>query len=82
MAIIYLRLSPPGFEKADFKINIDNDLLTIWGEKKNAEQKIMATRIMKNTFAKSLIIVLLRDLSHLTKRSMQQRLKLITSMVY
>jgi HSP20 family protein len=34
-----LELIAPGFEKADFKINIDNDLLTISTEKKNAEQK-------------------------------------------
>ena len=33
-----LEVIAPGFEKADFKINIDNDLLTISGEKKNAEQ--------------------------------------------
>ncbi len=34
-----LELIAPGFEKADFKINIDNDLLTISGENKNAERK-------------------------------------------
>lgn len=33
----------PGFEKADFKINVEQDLLTISGEKKNADQKNTGT---------------------------------------
>ena len=54
-----LEIVAPGFEKADFKIILDQDLLTISAEKKNEETEKNESRSAKN-----IATGLLRDLSH------------------
>jgi HSP20 family protein len=53
-----LEIVAPGFEKTDFKINLDQSLLTISGEKKNDVKENEKQISQRNT-----IIILLRDLS-------------------
>ena len=52
----------PGFEKADFKVNIEKDLLTISAEKKTEEkkedvkQKLVRTEFSQRSFKRSFTI--------------------------
>ncbi len=73
-----LEVVAPGFEKTDFKVNLDQNILTISAEKKNE----MKSRRMKNKSAKNTAIVLLKDLLHWMKKLMQRILKQIMLMVY
>jgi HSP20 family protein len=47
----YVEVAAPGFEKSDFKIEIDNDMLTISSEKRINEEVKEDERITKSEFS-------------------------------